>query len=39
MEVNWLANEDKWMKLELIDGKGPEYRIWARQCWGECQAE
>lgn len=31
---SYTVDETSGMMIEIIDGKGPEYRIWARQYWG-----
>ncbi len=31
---SYTVDETSSMMIEIIDGKGPEYRIWARQYWG-----
>jgi len=31
---SYTVDETRPMMIEIIDGKGPEYRVWARQYWG-----
>lgn len=31
---SYTVDESYGLQIELIDGKGPEYRIWSRQYWG-----